>query len=138
MCEDFVPTVERGWKEIAMRDRLIELIEVLGKSQMPMVDGLELWADDIADYLLTNGVIVPPCKVGDTVYVMESEFTGFWECEIISMSYDGAQWSGRLNPLWKHHNGGYWEWEEHQFGETIFRTRKEAEQALAKREEEDQ
>lgn len=23
-----------------------------------------------ADYLLSNGVIVPPCKVGDTVYVL--------------------------------------------------------------------
>ena len=25
-------------------------------------------AEPLADYLLANGVIVPPCKVGDTVY----------------------------------------------------------------------
>lgn len=51
-----------------MRERLIELLEDCGRSQMPMVAGLELWADDIADYLLANGVIVPPCKIGDTVW----------------------------------------------------------------------
>lgn len=28
---------------------------------------------DIADYLLENGVIVPPCKVGDTVWVIRSQ-----------------------------------------------------------------
>lgn len=51
-----------------MRDKLIKLIKNLGKSKMPMVDGFELWADAIADYLLANGVIVPPVKVGDVVY----------------------------------------------------------------------
>jgi hypothetical protein len=28
-------------------------------------------AEGVADYLLANGVIVPPCKVGDVVYVLE-------------------------------------------------------------------
>ena len=48
-----------------MRDRLIELLEkhvllkyFLGRMQ----------AEKLADYLFDNGVIVPPCKVGDTVY----------------------------------------------------------------------
>lgn len=27
-----------------------------------------VWFETIADHLLANGVIVPPCKVGDTVY----------------------------------------------------------------------
>lgn len=44
-----------------MRDRLIELLE---KRMHPYL------ADDIADYLLANGVIVPPCKVGDMVWVL--------------------------------------------------------------------
>lgn len=30
----------------------------------------------VSDYLLANGVIVPPCKVGDTVYVV-SQGQGF-------------------------------------------------------------
>ena len=48
------------------RDRLIELLE----------DTLQEWECDvqsetlsqIAEHLIENGVIVPPCKVGDTVY----------------------------------------------------------------------
>lgn len=43
-----------------MRDRLHELI-----SQVQYMGGLE---GKLADHLLANGVIVPPCKVGDTVY----------------------------------------------------------------------
>lgn len=45
-----------------MRERLIELIQ-------DSVNGCARnWAEIIADYLLANGVIVLPCKVGDTVY----------------------------------------------------------------------
>jgi hypothetical protein len=49
-----------------MRDRLIELLE--GKSIDTKAD-----VEHIADYLLANGVIVPPCKVGDTVYVINDD-----------------------------------------------------------------
>lgn len=42
-----------------MRDRLVELLE---QKMHPYL------ADDIADYLIENGVIVPPCKVGDKVW----------------------------------------------------------------------
>lgn len=51
-----------------MRDRLIELIQ-------DSVGGCaRYWAEIIADNLLANGVIVPPCKVGDTVHVIEDAF----------------------------------------------------------------
>jgi hypothetical protein len=45
-----------------MRDKLIELL----------IDGhtLYLFYDQIADYLLANGVIMPPCKVGDTAWLV--------------------------------------------------------------------
>ena len=46
------------------KERLIELIQ---KS----VNGCARnWAETIADYLLENGVIVPPVKIGDTVYMI--------------------------------------------------------------------
>lgn len=41
------------------RDRLIELIHDSDYS---------LNSVGLADYLLANGVIVPPCKAGDTIY----------------------------------------------------------------------
>ena len=46
------------------RDRLIELIGDMPNS----VDSIVAEAD----YLIANGVIVPPCKVGDKVYIVKS------------------------------------------------------------------
>lgn len=44
------------------RERLVDLI-------IASVNGCARnWAEVIADYLLANGVIVPPCKVGDKVW----------------------------------------------------------------------
>ncbi len=51
-----------------MRDKLIELI-----GDKPFTDEYQSynsweWAEHFADHLLAEGVIVPPCKVGDTIY----------------------------------------------------------------------
>lgn len=57
-----------------MRDRLIELLRKSGASFERALP------EDIADYLLANGVIVPPCKVGDTVYsINRKALSGHWE-----------------------------------------------------------
>ena len=52
-----------------MRERLIELL----KGNLPhFTNDVASWNDEhigeLADHLLANGVIVPPCKIGDTVY----------------------------------------------------------------------
>lgn len=49
------------------RERLIELII---KSARKNADSWAEAAEIIADFLLENSVIVLPCKVGDTVYVI--------------------------------------------------------------------
>lgn len=49
-----------------MRDRLIELINDYTE-HVPHEDG-QTWEEAFADHLIANGVIVPPCKVGDVVY----------------------------------------------------------------------
>ncbi len=51
-----------------MREKLIELLaSAYGTSfNAPYLREHEL--EPLADYLLANGVIVPPCKVGDTVF----------------------------------------------------------------------
>lgn len=56
-----------------MRERLIELILACDMENEVLVCFKERpknrqAAEIIADHLLANGVIVPPCKVGDTVY----------------------------------------------------------------------
>lgn len=51
-----------------MRDRLVELLEDKPfKSEYENYNSVE-WAEHLADHLLDNGVIVPPCKIGDVVY----------------------------------------------------------------------
>ena len=53
------------------RERLVELLLEWGNKEN---DGVR--AESIADYLLANGVIVLPCKVGQKVY---DTFEGFIE-----------------------------------------------------------
>ena len=49
------------------RDRLIELI--LNRERVDLPLPIE-YQKHLADYLLANGVIVPPCKVGDYVWLV--------------------------------------------------------------------
>lgn len=53
-----------------MRDRLIELIKTAEINEPPIHRKIVDFAEvkQLADHLLANGVIVPPCKVGDKVY----------------------------------------------------------------------
>lgn len=54
------------------RDRLIELIFKSEYSDFPChLNNVRI--EDFADYLLANGVIVPPCKVGDDIYWIDSD-----------------------------------------------------------------
>lgn len=50
------------------REKLIELMNCWARANN---DGVE--AESVADYLLANGVIVPPCKVGDVVWDRNGE-----------------------------------------------------------------
>ena len=68
-----------------MRDRLIELLKqkachyVLCDNECGGCKNVEMYDDSIesiADHLLANGVIVPPVKVGQTVYRTKGNFYG--------------------------------------------------------------
>ena len=91
-----------------MRDRLIELLD---ECRCMEGIGAEL-IEKQADHLLANGVIVPPCKVGDIIY---------------ALTYDRKYYM----PLKVTRRESLVRWmDEYQFGNTLFVTRKEAEQAL--------
>lgn len=68
------------------KDRLVELLEESSKRVGEYIDSKHIIpsAEEVhslrADHLLDNGVIVPPCKVGQTVWVLGSEY--FWEAQI--------------------------------------------------------
>ena len=89
------------------RERLIDLM-IEAKRTEPETGS---FTDYLADYLLEHGVIVLPCKVGDTVYSIEMHIVDKW------VKYKVCEIPFSLT-LWE--NG----WED------IFLTREEAEQAL--------
>ena len=113
-----------------MRDRLIELL--LNVDYALDTDGRKArdGAEFIADYLLDKGVIVPPCKIGDDVYVIEDwgekikpeqkqvgaivieDIDGIIIKELRECAYDGT--IGEFD----------------KFGKTVFLNKEEAEQAL--------
>ena len=144
-----------------MRDRLIELIKDLAENLVANCDE-ECDAckhgdcvGKVADHLLANGVIVPPVKVGQTVYVIEPKWYGIWgedehECRRCEHFYEGGmgdppdcslgknccyricEKEADLRNLadWITPNGftGKIAW-----GKTVFLTHEEAEQALEER-----
>lgn len=57
-----------------MKERLVELVKKAHDEQKYLTSDKSINA--IADHLLENGVIVPPCKVGDYVYDISEFFDG--------------------------------------------------------------
>ncbi len=109
-----------------MKGRLVELIKVfhlewLRKEYDHETD--KSVCEYIADKLLENGVIVPLCKVGDTVY--QTDGIRIYELEMFDVSLRNGK--------------PYYETESIDFddtaiGKSIFLTREEAEKALERRE----
>ena len=128
-----------------MRDRLIELIRF-------SVGGCaRYWAEIIADYLIANGVIVPPCKVGDTVYAISENRIS--EANVIEINIS-LQMTILLEIICDYNCDGcpFGDWTQsydgdyscsgeygtcvvnyEDFGKTVFLSREEAEKALAER-----
>lgn len=72
------------------RDKLIELLkgaETKVAEALTRPLELEEWLGIYADYLLANGVIVPPCKVGD--YVRFKGLTSLWQVDAIHYYREG-------------------------------------------------
>ena len=99
------------------RERLIELI---GKSSMWNLQSQPLLIEQIADSLLANGVIVPPCKVGDVVYDIHYGKVFGGKVRMLNMFDDCFTFVA---------SGGRY-YEDDDIGKTVFLTKEEAEQAL--------
>ena len=58
-----------------MRDRLVELLENKYDHYCDQcgVNKESQYIENLADYLIENGVVCPPCKVGDEIWVVETE-----------------------------------------------------------------
>ena len=58
------------------RDRLIELLK---GSKEKYLNLLDFEKNLIADYLIANGVIVPPCEIGADVWYLSGDVKNGWE-----------------------------------------------------------
>lgn len=133
-----------------MRDRLIELV----KQRLPYGVSVgakfeQRFCEKVADYLLANGVIVPPCKIGDKVYYLANECDNCYEqddycyrdCKkpkgytkvnetvikqfrIRGDEFDGMTDTNALASTYSH------DFYFRDIGKTVFLTREEAERAL--------
>lgn len=125
------------------RERLTDLILNAPKLEFPFGSRAQgktyQTAQNIADHLLANGVIVPPCKVGGTVYVICNQEVQ--ETSVFSMKaetednhyvfYIKAKAVDGTN---KTVDGYVSVFKTFMFGKTVFLTKEEAEKALKERE----
>lgn len=100
-----------------MRDRLIELLEQVEGQVNNDIPSLE----SIADYLIANGVTLPPCKVGNIVWV-DDFMWGLVPCKVDRPYHCifGENGSCTLEMSFT----------DDDFGKTVFLTKEQAEQKL--------
>lgn len=96
-----------------MKERLIELINQF--DELDFCIPPHWWTEHFADYLLANGVIVPPVKVGDAVYEVDS--VRVYESRVKRVIYETTTVA----------------FDETAIGGSIFLSREDAERALAER-----
>lgn len=111
-----------------MRDRLIELLKKYG---------MRVNMSTLADYLLANGIICLPCKVGDKVYIVKSRTSDDKNLYIIEdvvkrIVFDKSEDTGFIHSRIEFFNtSSVSDW----LFQNIFLTREEAEAKLKEREE---
>ena len=108
------------------RERLVELLRKSGASFERALP------EEIADRLLAEGVIVPPCKVGETVYKI---FNGkIAEMRAVAIPLLISSCGAHLSVTAENRREACISLELDDFGKTVFLTREEAEKALKERE----
>lgn len=139
------------------RERLIELLKndscespMLCDPNCKYASLKRCYEERTADYLLENGVIVPPVKVGDIVYIDNAPHNVVY----IAIEEDGISYCAKYDcdeyecckecPFAKEISFGevimcegneYHEFTASDIGKTVFLTREEAEKALEESEE---
>ena len=131
-----------------MKDKLIEIFRKVNYQTRP--NGLtanlatqftDYALGEVVDAILAEGIIVPPCDVGDTVY-MPWKWRGAEGIAVLTVMYiinSGARSYIRTDfttddeGYWEAYNRGEFDFAD--FGKTVFLTREEAEKALAERRE---
>ena len=102
-----------------MRDRLIELRRKAWVEWQQSATEVD-FEEYCADYLIAKGVIVPPCKVGDTVYCIRNGRWGALRVRFFQV-YEDTILCAADSDRWFFAS---------ELGKTVFLTKEEAEAAL--------
>ena len=111
-----------------MKERLVELMTGAVDEVKQTCGGV----NTVADYLLENGVIVPPCKIGETLYdarefFYKADAPDLYEMKSDDICVEKDSKSGEYRFIY---DDAYVSYDE--IGKTVFLTKEEAEQALGK------
>ena len=121
-----------------MKERLVNLLNK-AQEQEKQLPYISTYAHEvIADFLLANGVIVPPCKVGDTVYTVVFKSNFINSAKVVGFHLGDLptlRGHARKEYLVCYTNYCLRHIDIKQIGKTVFLTREEAEKALAERSE---
>ncbi len=120
------------------KERLVELLgdAPIGVNGITLLDKHELKViEEVADYLIAHGVIVPPCKVGDEVWVYNQHTNQIYKNIVVCIKTRGT--GKNKNTISLEYRNVHGEtscrkftWS--QIGKQVFLTREEAEKALRK------
>lgn len=92
------------------------------------------YCDFLAVHLFADGVIVLPCKIGDTVYYIHEELTMAGVKTVISTRKITGYGGNGFNPVWMVSAVPYeLRFHPSEFGRTVFLSREEAENAVLKK-----
>lgn len=107
------------------RERLVELI-------ISSVNGCARnWAEVIADYLLANGVIVPPLKMGYRVWIIDWCYEiNCYEVSSVRYREDRSEKRFSYDALMVDKNNADIGFDDSDIGKTVFLTKEEAEAKL--------
>ena len=116
-----------------MKNRLIDLLKDF---RTPICEGIDAKLPDVeglANYLIDKGVIVPPCKVGDTIFGVVVKSNHIYSAQVVGFHL------GKFPTLRGHKRNEYLvcysgyclrHIDIDKIGKTVFLTREEAEKAL--------
>ena len=108
------------------RERLVELLDNLPNG--------ELLTKDVADYLMSNNVVVLPCKFDGSqkVYYPVTKTNVIYETRVWALGVD-EDGDMVINPI--EYNAKAFSMSGVEFGKTVFLSRSEAENVLKERKE---
>ncbi len=127
-------------KQNVMKNRLVELLE---KFRTPICEGMNAklsHVEDLAYYLLAEGVIVPPCSEGQDIYIVrktkvERTFARTFKYlgEEIGLEIEATCWKRKRNGMLTLKTDII---HEDEFSKTVFLTLGEAQKVLVEKRKE--